>query len=572
MARIGEPNPLGKSVGLLVGLCGFTGVLLAPWLAAAWARTLVWTVPVMVLVALALLIYRRQDRKSVLVAAVLLCVAAAVVFAPALSEMPRVARATLATAVLMASWWITVAIPIPATSLLPLVLFPVFGVLTSKQTAVNYASEIIFLFMGGFILALGIQRWGLHRRIALHIVQIFGTNPSRMVLGFMVATAFLSMWISNTATSLMMLPIALAVVASLREVDGDRVKGFAPALLLGIAYSASIGGLATPIGTPPNISFLRISEILFPEAPTISFGSWFFAILPVVIVLLPIAWILLVRLFGYRAPTGSSSSGPGVIAEEIRALGTMSGAERRMLWIFVITALLWITRGDLDLGTFRIPGWASLVEAWLPGRFAAGHLHDATVAMGMALLTFLIPGERQPDGRRPALMDWDTAVQLPWGILLLFGGGFALALAFKESGLAEYFAASFARQVGGLPPFFLVIATCLLLTFLTEVTSNTATTEVLLPILAGTATAMGVHPLLLMLPATLSASCAFMLPIATPPNAIVFASGEVEIRDMVRAGLLLNLIGVVVIATLFFLVSSRLLGLDLSTIPLWATQ
>jgi len=572
MARIGEPNPLGKSVGLLVGLCGFAGVLLAPWLAAAWARPLVWTVPAMVLVALALLIYRRQHRKSVLVAAVLLCVAAAVVLAPALSEMPRVARATLATAVLMASWWITVAIPIPATSLLPLVLFPVFGVLTSKQTAVNYASEIIFLFMGGFILALGIQRWGLHRRIALHIVQIFGTNPSRMVLGFMVATAFLSMWISNTATSLMMLPIALAVVASLREVDGDRVKGFAPALLLGIAYSASIGGLATPIGTPPNISFLRISEILFPEAPTISFGSWFFAILPVVIVLLPIAWILLVRLFGYRAPSGSSSSGPGVIAAEIRALGTMSGAERRMLWIFVITALLWITRGDLDLGTFRIPGWASLVEAWLPGRFAAGHLHDATVAMGMALLTFLIPGERQPDGRRPALMDWDTAVQLPWGILLLFGGGFALALAFKESGLAEYFAASFARQVGGLPPFFLVIATCLLLTFLTEVTSNTATTEVLLPILASTATAMGVHPLLLMLPATLSASCAFMLPIATPPNAIVFASGEVEIRDMVRAGLLLNLIGVVVIATLFFLVSSRLLGLDLSTIPLWATQ
>ena len=572
MARIGEPNPLGKSVGLLVGLCGFVGVLLAPWLAAAWARPLVWTVPAMVLVALALLIFRRQHRKSVLVAAVLLCVAAAVVLAPALSEMPRVARATLATAVLMASWWITVAIPIPATSLLPLVLFPVFGVLTSKQTAVNYASEIIFLFMGGFILALGIQRWGLHRRIALHIVQIFGTNPSRMVLGFMVATAFLSMWISNTATSLMMLPIALAVVASLREVDGDRVKGFAPALLLGIAYSASIGGLATPIGTPPNISFLRISEILFPEAPTISFGSWFFAILPVVIVLLPIAWILLVRLFGYRAPSGSSSSGPRVIAEEIRALGTMSGAERRMLWIFVITALLWITRGDLDLGTFRIPGWASLVEAWLPGRFAAGHLHDATVAMGMALLTFLIPGERQPDGRRPALMDWDTAVQLPWGILLLFGGGFALALAFKESGLAEHFAASFARQVGGLPPFFLVIATCLLLTFLTEVTSNTATTEVLLPILASTATAMGVHPLLLMLPATLSASCAFMLPIATPPNAIVFASGEVEIRDMVRAGLLLNLIGVVVIATLFFLVSSRLLGLDLSTIPLWATQ
>ena len=572
MTRIGEPSPLGKSVGLLVGISGFVGVLLAPWLAATWARLLLWLVPLMVLGAVALLIFRRQDRASVLVAVFLLCVAAAVFLAPALSAMPRLARSTLASAVLMASWWITVAIPIPATSLLPLVLFPVFGILTSKETAVNYASEIIFLFMGGFILALGIQRWGLHRRIALHIVQVFGTNPSRMVLGFMVATAFLSMWISNTATSLMMLPIALAVVASLGEVEGDRIVGFAPALLLGIAYSASIGGLATPIGTPPNISFLRIVEILFPDAPTISFGSWFVAILPVVVVFLPIAWILLIRLFGSRVPSGSLSAGREVIADEIRALGKMSGAERRMLWIFVITALLWISRGDLDLGAFRIPGWASLVEAWLPGRFSAGHLHDATVAMSMALLTFLIPGDRQADGKRPALMDWETAVKLPWGILLLFGGGFALAVAFKESGLAEYFAASFARQVGGLPPFLLVIATCLLLTFLTDVTSNTATTEVLLPILAGTATAMGVNPLLLMLPATLSASCAFMLPIATPPNAIVFSSGEVEIRDMVRAGLVLNLVGVLVIATLFFLVSSRLLGLDLSTMPIWATQ
>ena len=221
MARIGEPNPLGKSVGLLVGICGFTGVLLAPWLAAPWARALFWLVPLMALGSLALLIFRRQHRASVLVAVLLLCVVAAVLLAPALSAMPRLARSTLASAVLMASWWITVAIPIPATSLLPLVLFPIFGILTSKETAVNYASEIIFLFMGGFILALGIQRWGLHRRIALHIVQVFGTNPSRMVLGFMVATAFLSMWISNTATSLMMLPIALAVVASLREVE-DR--------------------------------------------------------------------------------------------------------------------------------------------------------------------------------------------------------------------------------------------------------------------------------------------------------------------------------------------------------------
>ena len=573
MERIGEPNPLGRAAGLLIGGCGFAGILLAPWLSGAWARPLLWLSPWVVLGSLALLIFRRRHRGAVLLAVLLLCLSISLLLAPTLTEMPRLARSTLATAVLMASWWITVAIPIPATSLLPLALFPLLGVLTSKETAVNYASEIIFLFLGGFILALGIQRCGLHRRIALHIVRLFGTNPSRMVLGFMVATAFLSMWISNTATSLMMLPIALAVVSSLREVEGDRVLGFAPALLLGIAYSASIGGLATPIGTPPNISFLRISEILFPQIPTISFGSWFLAILPVVLVFLPIAWLFLTRLFRYRGPGGASlSAGREVIDAEIRALGKMSGAERRMLWIFGLTALLWITRGDLDLGALRIPGWASLLESWFPGRFSAGHLHDATVAMGMALLTFVIPGEKQPDGTRPALMDWETAVQLPWGILMLFGGGFALALAFKESGLAEYFAASFARQIEGLPPVLLVAATCLLLTFMTEVTSNTATTEVLLPILAGTATAMSVHPLLLMLPATLSASCAFMLPIATPPNAIVFSSGEVEMKDMVRAGLVLNLVGVIVITTLFFLVSSKLLGLDLSTMPVWALQ
>ena len=573
MERIGEPNPLGRAAGLLIGGCGFAGILLAPWLSGAWARPLLWLSPWVVLGSLALLIFRRRHRGAVLLAVLLLCLSISLLLAPTLTEMPRLARSTLATAVLMASWWITVAIPIPATSLLPLALFPLLGVLTSKETAVNYASEIIFLFLGGFILALGIQRCGLHRRIALHIVRLFGTNPSRMVLGFMVATAFLSMWISNTATSLMMLPIALAVVSSLREVEGDRVLGFAPALLLGIAYSASIGGLATPIGTPPNISFLRISEILFPQIPTISFGSWFLAILPVVLVFLPIAWLFLTRLFRYRGPGGASlSAGREVIDAEIRALGKMSGAERRMLWIFGLTALLWITRGDLDLGALRIPGWASLLESWFPGRFSAGHLHDATVAMGMALLTFVIPGEKQPDGTRPALMDWETAVQLPWGILMLFGGGFALALAFKESGLAEYFAASFARQIEGLPPLLLVAATCLLLTFMTEVTSNTATTEVLLPILAGTATAMSVHPLLLMLPATLSASCAFMLPIATPPNAIVFSSGEVEMKDMVRAGLVLNLVGVIVITTLFFLVSSKLLGLDLSTMPVWALQ
>jgi sodium-dependent dicarboxylate transporter 2/3/5 len=478
---------------------------------------------------------------------------------------------TLAATVLMAAWWMTVAIPIPATSILPIVLFPVLGILPSGATAANYANNNIFLFMGGFILALGIERWSLHRRIALYIVRLVGTNPARMVLGFMLATAFLSMWISNTATALMMLPIALAVIASMREAaDGQSMGGFAPALLLGVAYSASIGGLATPIGTPPNISFLRILEILYPEAPTFSFGRWLVAFVPLVVVFLPVAWLLLTRV-AHNLRRGSVGAGSEVIRREIEGLGPLGGAERRMLWIFTTTAALWITRGDLDLGSWTIPGWAGMVERSFGLENFAGYLHDATIAVAMAVLTFLVPGDPDAEGRPRKLMNWETAVRLPWGILLLFGGGFALALAFKESGLSAYLGESFAARVGDLHPFLLVAAICFMLTFLTEVTSNTATTEVVLPVLAGTAGAMAINPLLLMIPATLSASCAFMLPIATPPNAIVFGSGEVEMRHMIRAGIWLNLIGVMLITSMFYLLSSNLLGIDLSAVPIWAT-
>jgi sodium-dependent dicarboxylate transporter 2/3/5 len=484
--------------------------------------------------------------------------------------MPREARSTLAVTVLMACWWISVAIPIPVTSLLPLVLFPALGVMPSGITASSYANNNIFLFMGGFILALGVQRWGLHRRIALHIVRAIGTNPSRMVLGFMLATAFLSMWISNTATTLMMLPIGLAVIASLSEVtDAPSPGGFAPALLLGVAYSASIGGLATPIGTPPNISFLRIQEIIYPAAPVIPFGRWTLAFLPLVVVFLPITWLVLTRLV-FPLKRRDVGAGATVIAAELRSLGRIGSAERRMLWIFGTTAVLWITRADLALGPITIPGWAGVIERLVGEPFSSGNLHDATVAVAMAVLTFLVPGEPDHAGRRRALMDWETAVKLPWGILLLFGGGFALAGAFQKTGLSRYLGESFAGQVEGAHPLVLVAAVCFLLTFLTEVTSNTATTEVMLPVLGGAAGAMAVHPLLLMLPATLSASCAFMLPIATPPNAIIFGSGQIEMRQMVRAGILLNLVGVVLISLFFYTVSSWILGIDLSLVPQWA--
>jgi sodium-dependent dicarboxylate transporter 2/3/5 len=557
---------------LIVGLVGFFATLAIPWSATMPSAMLRAAGLTLLSAGLVTLLVGRGRRGLAVTAAGLLSVGAIALAAPFLLAMPSQARATFAVTVLMGAWWMTVAIPIPATSILPMVLFPVLGILPSGTTASNYTNNNIFLFMGGFILALGIQRWSLHRRIALHVVHVVGTNPARMVLGFMLATAFLSMWISNTATALMMLPIALAVIGSMREVaEGKSMGGFAPALLLGVAYSASIGGLATPIGTPPNISFLRILEILYPEAPTYSFGRWIVAFLPLVVLFLPITWLLLTRVV-HRLRRESVGAGRQVIEEGLAGLGPMSPSEKRMLWVFTTTAILWITRGDLVLGSLVIPGWAGLLERSLGLEYLSGYLHDATVAVAMAVLTFLIPGEPDKHGRPRKLMDWETAVQLPWGILLLFGGGFALALAYKESGLSRYLGESFAGHLQGLHPILLVAGICFLLTFLTEVTSNTATTEVVLPVLAGTAGAMGVNPLMLMIPATLSASCAFMLPIATPPNAIVFGSGELEMRQMVRAGVLLNFIGVILISLIFYFLSSRLLGIDLGTVPVWAVS
>lgn len=560
-----------RAAGLVIGVLGFLGVTAAPRFAPLPAA-LLWGA--VALLGLGGVVVAIGGRRAVLAASAC-TLSGCLALAPTLATMPGAGRLTLAATVWIGAWWISAAIPLGATSLLPLVLFPTLGVLPLSKTATCYADQNIFLFMGGFIIALGIQRWNLHRRMALHIVRAFGTDLPHVVLGFMLATAFLSMWISNTATTLMMLPIALAVITALaREDNAVRSGDFSIALLLGIAYSASIGGLATPIGTPPNISFLRILEILYPDAPKISFAAWILAFGPLVALFLPLVWLALtrwvIRLRGRRLAAARATLG-----EELRKLGPMSAAERRMSWIFATTALLWVTRADLNLGGFELPGWATLVERAVGAPFEAKAMRDATVAIAMAILTFLVPsGEpAAPEGKpRRALMDWDTAVKLPWDILLLFGGGFALAAAYEASGLSSYLAKVFSAGVAGAPALVLVAASCLLLTFLTEVTSNTATTQVLLPVLGGAAAAMGAHPLLIMLPATLSASCAFMLPIATPPNAIVFGSGRIPMHDMVRVGLWLNLIGVVLVTTVFLLWSAPILGIDLSTVPAWAVK
>jgi sodium-dependent dicarboxylate transporter 2/3/5 len=466
---------------------------------------------------------------------------------------------TAAVAILMAVWWITEAIPIPATALLPVALFPVFSIMTGKAVAATYFNSVIFLFIGGFLMALAMQKWNLHRRIALRIILLVGTGPCRIILGFMVATAFLSMWISNTATTMMMVPIAMAVVDKLREDHGQKKTGFPAALMIGIAYSASIGGIATLIGTPPNLSLTRIFAITFPQAPEINFASWFAFGLPLSGVLLVIAWLLLATLFVNK--TSGHATHSLLFKQELRSMGKMTHEEKWVMLLFSLMALLWLFRMDIRVGAFTLPGWSGLMP--IPE-----FVDDGTVAIFVSLLLFVIPSRTKPGDR---LMEWATASRLHWGIVLLFGGGFALAAGFKESGLSVWVAHQL-TGLSGVAPALLVASTSTLLTFLTELTSNTATTEMILPLLGSLAVSIEVNPLLLMIPATVSASCAFMLPVATPPNAIVFGSGEVRMADMVRAGLFLNLIGIITITALVYLLGLSVFDIDLNQMPAWALQ
>jgi sodium-dependent dicarboxylate transporter 2/3/5 len=474
----------------------------------------------------------------------------AVVLAPAISGMKATAQMTAAVALLMATWWITEAIPIPVTALLPLILFPLLRIMTAKDVAVRYADQNIFLFMGGFFIAMAMQRWDLHKRIALHIVRMLGTSPHKIVLGFMVASAFLSMWISNTATAMMMFPIGLAVIVHAESMlkkhntGVNTTKGhinFGTTLMLGIAYAASIGGVATLVGTPPNIVFAGIARSLFPQAPQIGFLDWLKVGVPFAVVFLPIVWIYLTRIIlpiGIERIPGSKD----VIRRDLQSLGKLKTGEIITLAVFIVVALAWILRRNIDIGIATIPGWSDMLGI-------SEYVHDSTVAMVGAILLFLIPVNFR---KREFVLNWQWAVRIPWGIILLFGGGFALAAGFQDSGLAQWIGERLSF-LGGTPTLIMVFCICLLVTFLTEVTSNTATTTMMMPVLGAMAVALSVHPYLLMIPATMSASCAFMLPVATPPNAIIFGSGYVRIPEMAKTGFFLNLLGAVIITALVYL-------------------
>ncbi|MGK9477711.1 SLC13 family permease [Melioribacter sp. OK-6-Me] len=447
------------------------------------------------------------------------------------------AEIVAATATLMALLWITESIPLAATSLIPLVIFPLTGVISAKSISQAYINSTIFLFIGGFIIAIAMEKWKLHKRIAVNIIYLLGNSPGKIILGFMLASAFISMWISNTATAVMLLPIGLSVIKKVEEENKNNdVKNFSIALMLAIAYSCSIGGLTTPIGTPPNLVFQRVFKINFPEYEQITFARWMMLALPITITLLAFVWFLLNRII-YRT-TDEISIDRLIIKEEKSTLGKLKGGEKSVLIIFVATSLLWIFRSDINTGLFVIPGWTKLMPN-------SEFIDDGTIAIAMALLLFMIPVSYS-NSDIGFVLERDAINKIPWDIVLLFGGGFGLAYAFVDSGLSEIIGKQFIT-LKGLHPYYLIFSICLIVTFLTELTSNTATAQILLPILASLAYELDINPMLLMLPATFSVSCAFMLPVATPPNAIVFSSRKLEIKNMALPGVIINLIGAVII-------------------------
>jgi sodium-dependent dicarboxylate transporter 2/3/5 len=460
-----------------------------------------------------------------------------------------------AIAALMAVWWISEAVPLAATSLIPLILFPLFGLLDAEQIANSYINSIIFLFLGGFMIALSMERWGLHKRIALRIITLFGGSPVSIIIGFMVAGALLSMWISNTATAIMMLPIALSIIFKMEnEFGAERAHNFSVTLLIGIAYACTIGGMGTLVGTPPNLAFAKIFKIIFPEAPEIGFGQWMMLGIPISILMLIISAFLLTKI--YFKVDKALKIDREFIREEYKKLGGLSFEEKTISIVFLLTAFLWISRSDLILGFVTIPGWSNI----LPN---SGFVNDGTVAITMAFMLFLIPSKKE----KTTLRDNNVFSKIPWGIILLFGGGFALANGFSNTGLSTFIG----EQLTGmksLSHIFIIFITAATISFLTELTSNTATTQMILPILASVAIAMGMNPLLLMLTATLSASMAFMLPVATPPNTIIFASSRIKVTEMVKAGFALNILGVIIVTILVYFVGELIF--DLGTFPGWA--
>ncbi|WP_044626367.1 SLC13 family permease [Neotamlana nanhaiensis] len=440
------------------------------------------------------------------------------------------ANGILASTVWIAIWWITEAIPIAATALLPIILFPLSGSLTIAETTSAFGHKFVFLYLGGFIIAIAIEKWQLHKRIALNIINLIGSNIKKIILGFMIATAFLSMWISNTATSVMMLPIGMAIVNQLKD-NPKTIKNehtnFGKALMLAIAYSASIGGIATLIGTPPNLVLAGVVAETYNYE--ITFSQWFIFGFPIAMVLLFICFKYLTTV-AFKFTQNEFPGGKTEIKSQLKKLGKMTFEEKLVSLVFAATAFCWITR-------------SFLLQQILP------KLDDTIIAISFALILFLMPTK----SKNQKLLSWKDAKNLPWGIILLFGGGMALAKGFETSGLAQWLGNTITGFIG-LNTFILILVIVAAVNFLTEITSNLATTAMLLPVLAPMALSIDLHPFILMVSATVAASCAFMLPVATPPNAVVFGSGYLKIPDMVKKGFILNVISIIIITIFIYFI------------------
>lgn len=476
---------------------------------------------------------RGRDRGiAAIIGAMLL---AAVLVIPAPAGMPPQAWRVAGVALLMAIWWITQALPIPATALAPLVLFPLLGIATIGDTAAPYADPVIFLFLGGFVIGIGIQRCGLHKRIGLRAITLIGAAPSRLGGGFLLSTALLSMWISNSATAMVMLPVAVSVLALINQhaaTDEESRRNLGVVLMLAVAYGASIGGLGTLIGTPPNA--LLAAYMAREHGVTIGFAQWMVLGLPLVGIMLLGTWAILVWLYPVGGNVGSNAK--LVVHAELEKLGPMTTVEIRVASVFAITALAWVMR---PLYSTRAPA-----------------IDDTMIAVGGALALFVLPSGMPRGGR---LLAWDDLASLPWGVLILFGGGLSLADAINVSGLAAWLGAAMGA-LAGWPVLLIVAVVTIVMIFLTELTSNTASAATFLPIGGAIAVGIGLDPLALTVPLALAASCAFMLPVATPPNAIVFSTGSVSVAQMARAGLWLNLFGSAAIVALSYPLAGWLFG------------
>jgi len=461
-----------------------------------------------------------------------------VLASPVPEGMSMEASRVAAIALMMACFWMAETVPIPATAMLPIFLFPLLGVMPTADVTLSYGNQILFLFMGGFLIAVAMQKWNLHRRIALNVINKVGSSPNRLVLGFMLATSLLSMWISNTATCVMMTPVAIAVVEQTRRERADAAAkdnyNFGTALMLGIAYSSSAGGVATLVGTPPNAILIGIIDTLYGYE--ISFVDWMKLGIPVSVTMLALIWIVLTKVMYRMEDAGSHSENAHQhIQQQLIDMGPMTGEEFKVAMVFLLVAMSWILRGLFT------PEWLSFVS-------------DPAIAMCGAFLLFIIPASKEKGG---FVLDWDTAKTIPWDIIILMGGGFALAAGFSESGLTEWLANQL-TVLQGVHFFVLIIVVVLFVTFLTEMTSNAATATLFIPVMGALALSMDLHPFALMVPAALGASFAFMLPVATPPNAIVFASRQITIGQMAKTGFVLNIIGAIVVSSLSYLLLDQL--------------